>query len=69
MSGQRTYPNYPYPWTSVVIEDGKDSKFVTIRSTIHKTKEMRLTHSYSLSFTDGQILSDSDFLRFAHRFA
>lgn len=55
-------------WLSVDIETIEGSKFVTIRSTIHQTKEFLLPHSYSVEFKDAEILRDSDFLKYYARF-
>lgn len=56
------------PWIAVDIETVVDSKFVTIRSSLHVNKEFKLPHSYSLSWGDWEILRDGDFLKYARRF-
>lgn len=63
-----TYPNRIRPWITVEIETVGDSKFVTIRSSIHVTKEFKLPHSYGLSWGDWEIMRDSAFLKYAARF-
>lgn len=45
---------------SIRIEVVKDSKVVTFCSKIHRNKEVQIPFSWSLEFTDEQILNDSD---------
>lgn len=63
-----SYHNHIKPWITVDIETVGDSKFVTIRSSIHVNKEFKLPHSYGLSWGDWEILRDSSFLKHARRF-
>lgn len=63
-----SYPNHNMPWITVDIETVGDSKFVTIRSSVHVNKEFKLPHSYSLLWGDWAILRDADFLKYAGRF-
>lgn len=60
---QRRYPNRPEPWLTTVIEDKDGEKHVTILSSLHVTKSFTMPHSYGMSFTDWQIMLDSDYLR------
>ncbi len=65
----RRYPNHPAPWLMTIITESEGTKFVDIESAIHKTKFYRMPHSYSAKdFTDGAIMSDSDYLRCAKPF-
>lgn len=65
----RVYHNFSgKPWLRVKITTEGDTKFVDILSSIHMVKSERLTVSYSTSFTDGQILRDSNFLNVVRRF-
>lgn len=50
-------------YLSVRINKVDDSKYVTYLSEIHTNKEVKLTFSFSSSFSDAQILKDNDVMR------
>lgn len=53
----------PY-WVTIGIVTKGNSRFVHIESSIHVVKRIELKHSYSLKWSDRQILQDSDLLRY-----
>ena len=56
------------PWLSVEVITKGDSRFVKIYSRIHQRKEVTAPVSYSLDFSIGDILKDSNFLNEVRRF-
>ena len=51
---------YPLPsYLSIEVVDFGDSRHVVVTSTIHKPNVKQLPHSFGMTFTDGQILSDA----------
>lgn len=57
------------PWLSVRITRVGGSKFVDILSTIHVAKSTRLTVSYSVDFSDYDILRDDYVIKELRRFS
>lgn len=51
-------------YLTAVIKRSEETTKVEIHSTRHTSKILEMPHSYHPSFTDGEILSDRDFLRF-----
>lgn len=51
---------------SVVIRREGDTAYVDVLAPCYKTKQWTMPHQYAASFSDHQILNDSDFIRVLH---
>lgn len=57
---------YPVPYgidVSVSLERGDERVKVIVHAPMYMEKTWEMPHCYALSFTDGEILRDSDFIR------
>lgn len=56
--GYRMEPKQLPNWLYVTITEQGDSKFLTVYSRIHVNKEVKINPSYSVNFSDRDILKD-----------
>lgn len=56
--GYRMEPKQLPDWIHVTITEQEDSKFLTVHSSIHVNKEVKVGPSYSVGFSDRDILKD-----------
>ena len=57
--------NYQLPsYLSIEIKQQGDTKYVYVNSAIHVNKQLKVPHSYSLDWSDEEILNDVDLFNF-----
>ena len=57
--------NFQLPsYLSIEIKKDGDTKYVYVNSTIHVNKQLEVPHSYSLDWSDEEILNDIDLFNF-----
>ena len=57
-SGHRMECEPLRPWMHITVTNDGESKWLTVHSRIHKNKAVKVGPSYSLEFTDQEIIKD-----------
>ena len=56
--GYRIEPRHLPDWIYVTVTEDGESKWLTVHSSLHLNKEVKVGPSYSRSFTDASIIKD-----------